>query len=94
MGGGRSRPEGIVYLALTPAAAAIGVGVLATYDPRVVVQDVYRVTWLAAAVASVLIQWGLLAFLASRPEGEAVPGLTPPDTTRCGRCSPRLPWSR
>jgi hypothetical protein len=56
--------DGAVYLALLLPALALGVGVLAIFDPRVAKQDVYREVWLWLAVAAVPLQWGLLAVLA------------------------------
>lgn len=57
----RSTPANVVYLALAPAALAIGGAVLAIYDPRIAVQDVYDQRWVYLAVGSVLAQWLILA---------------------------------
>jgi hypothetical protein len=54
----------MVYLALLPATLGIATAVLATYDPRIDRASVYQGVWVVVAVASVLLQWGLLALLA------------------------------
>src|SRR5262249_879831 len=51
----------VVYLALVLPTLAVAAAVLATYDPQVIPQDVYRVRWLLLAVLAVPAQWGLLA---------------------------------
>lgn len=79
-GEGGARAGSIAYLALLPAAAGIAVGVLATYDPRVGLEGVYRGVWVLAAVASVLVQWSLLALLARR--GSPHPPTAPEKLTR------------
>jgi hypothetical protein len=70
----RQRPEGVkegaaavVYLALVPATIVLAAAILATFDPRITSQDVYRVRWLILAVASVPLQWVLLALVVRRP---------------------------
>ncbi|HEV3258494.1 MAG TPA: glycosyltransferase family 39 protein [Gemmataceae bacterium] len=76
--GGRGASAYVVYAALAPATLAIAAGVLATYDPRVGPQDVYRGLWALLAVASVPLQWLLLALLArsrrSHPRAGEQPG--------------------
>jgi Dolichyl-phosphate-mannose-protein mannosyltransferase len=79
-GSGRSDPARIVYLALVPATLAIAGAVLATYDPRVARQDVYRGAWVAWAAASVPLQWGLLALAVRSRKQDG-----PPDLPRMGR---------
>ncbi|MBY0525820.1 MAG: glycosyltransferase family 39 protein [Gemmataceae bacterium] len=56
--------EGLVVLALVPATIGIVGGVLASHDPRVALQEVYRTLWVSIAIGSVLLQWALLAVLA------------------------------
>jgi hypothetical protein len=65
--GGPAVPAPVAYLALVPATVALAGAVLATYDPQVARQDVYRGLWVLLAVASVPVQWGLLALAARRP---------------------------
>jgi hypothetical protein len=69
----RLRPEGtgaaaaVAYLPLLPAAVTLGGAVLASFDPRVARQDVYRGLWVWLALASLPLQWALLALAARRP---------------------------
>jgi hypothetical protein len=63
----RAGPAALAYLALLPPALALGAALLATYDPRVARQEVYRPLWVVLAVASVPLQWALLALAAGRP---------------------------
>ena len=76
---GETAPARVVYLALVPATLGIAGAVLATYDPRVDRQDVYRGLWAVSAVASVLFQWMLLAAVRGRPRsGPEVEGVDRP----------------
>jgi hypothetical protein len=67
-------PTPFVFLALLPPTLAIAAALLATCDPRVLRQDVYQAIWVLLAVASVPLQWRLLAWLRDR---QPVSGLVP-----------------
>jgi hypothetical protein len=69
---------GMVYLTLALPTLAIALAVIATWDPRVARQDVYRGVWLFLAIMSVPLQWCLLWKPANRNLKSAV-----------GSCSPR-----
>lgn len=56
---------GVLALALPTLAGATAI--LATFDPRVPRQDVYRSVWLLLALASVPLQWTWLALTARGP---------------------------
>jgi hypothetical protein len=58
---GKSASPGVIYLALVPAILAAIVAALATLDPRLGPENVYRTLFLSALVLSVPAQWGLLA---------------------------------
>ena len=64
----------IVYLPLVPATLAIACGLIATYDPRIARQEIYQARWVLLALASVPLQWGLLALRRSKR----------PSLRRCG----------
>ncbi len=71
----RSDPDRVVYLALVPATLAIAAAVLATYDPRIAKQDVFRGIWVFLAIVSVPLQWELLVLVvrgreSGRPLGD------------------------
>jgi hypothetical protein len=53
-------PARVVHLALVLPMLAIGAAVLATYDPRVIPEEVYQIRWLILALLAVPAQWGLL----------------------------------
>jgi hypothetical protein len=55
--------EAAIVLTLVPATVAIAVGVLATYDPRIGTQHVYRALWVFCALLSLPLQWHLLTWL-------------------------------
>jgi hypothetical protein len=50
----------VVYLPLVLPALALGAAQLALYDPRYGSGDVYQAQWGFLAVASVMLQWGVL----------------------------------
>jgi hypothetical protein len=60
-------PATVAYLALLPPSLALLAAILSCYDPRVARQDVFRDLWLWLAIASVPLQWLLLAVLARGP---------------------------
>lgn len=68
-----SGPVPAAYFALALPTLGIAAAVLATYDPGVLRQDVYRGEWVALAVASVLAQWRLLAAVSGMRECAAGP---------------------
>ena len=57
----------LAMLPLVPATVAVGFGILATFDPGVPCQSIYRRPWLIAALASVPIQWAWLWLDRSSP---------------------------
>jgi hypothetical protein len=58
---------GVVHAALVPATLALAAAVLAACDPRIPRQDVYQARWLLWAVASVPLQWFVLALVSRWP---------------------------
>lgn len=68
----------VVYLALVLPTLALAAAVLATYDPRIAIQDVYRGWWVALALLAVLLQWALLALMPIASAPEVLGALTQP----------------
>jgi 4-amino-4-deoxy-L-arabinose transferase-like glycosyltransferase len=73
--GGRRATAGVVYAALVLPTLAVFAGILGVHDPRIARQDVYQPLWLIACIASVFVQWALLALVGPwrRPEESAAP---------------------
>lgn len=69
----RRSASGACYAVLVPVAAALGCGFLATYDPRVPTEWVYRPLWFWASLACVGLGWLAVGALANRAAGPAQP---------------------
>ena len=65
--------DSLVYLSLVPSTILCAALLLATYDPRVAQQDIYRPIWFVLIAALVPAQWAALYFFAQRKEWSFAP---------------------